>query len=95
MKARCGSSTLCGGSARGAAGLSTRVTKRTYWEGTNARIKTESQTTSILKAVTLVSQFRNSASAKPGKWHPVDAEMSEDGELACHHECASEAREAA
>jgi hypothetical protein len=51
--------------------------------------------TSVLKAVTLVSQFRNSASAKPGKWHPVDAEMSEDGELACHHECASEAREAA
>jgi hypothetical protein len=42
----------------------TRVTKRTYCEGINPCIRTESQTTSFLKAVTLVSQFRNSASAK-------------------------------
>ena len=72
-----------------------RVTKRTYWEGTNTRIRTESQTTSVFKAVNLVSQFRNSASPKSGKWHPIGAEISEDGELACRHGRASEAREGA
>jgi hypothetical protein len=48
----------------GRARLPTHVTKRTYWEGINPWTRTESQTTSILKAVTLLSQFRNSASAK-------------------------------
>jgi len=54
----------------GRAGLPTHVTKRTYWEGINAWTSTESQTTSVLKAVTLVSQFRNSASVKPRQMVP-------------------------
>lgn len=75
----------------GRAGLPTHVTKRTYWEGINAWTRTESQTTSVLKAVTLVSQFRNSASAKPGSGAP----FVKTGDFLVVVQCASEEREGA